>query len=41
MPLVQFLKLGAKFMKIADLGLHQASKLEHLGKTTISQKTPS
>ena len=40
MSLIQFLKLSAN-MKIADLGPRQASKLEHFGKITFSQKTPS
>ena len=40
MSLIQFLKLSAN-MEIADLGPRQASKLEHFGKTTFSQKTLS
>ena len=41
MTLIQFLKLNAKFIKIAELGLRQASKLEHFAKINFSQKTPS
>ena len=36
MTLIQFLKLSAKFMKVADLGPCQASKLEHFGKISFS-----
>ena len=41
MALIQFLKLSAKFMKIVDLEPCEASELEHFGKITFSQKTPS
>ena len=40
-PLIQFLKLSAKFMKIADLGPRQASKLEHFAKISFSPKASS
>ena len=38
MPLIQFLKLSAKFMKIADLGPREEPKLEHFAKIRFSKK---